>query len=121
MLAALLAPLDVELTVVGDGLQAVSAWATADFDVILMDIQMPEMGGVAAALAIRQAEAAQGIAPIPIIALSANAMSHQIAEYMAVGMTAYAGKPIEVGVLYETIGEALAGAEALPEARAEAV
>jgi signal transduction histidine kinase/AmiR/NasT family two-component response regulator len=121
VLAALLAPLDVELTVVGDGLQAVSAWATADFDVILMDIQMPEMGGVAAALAIRQAEAAQGIAPIPIIALSANAMSHQIAEYMAVGMTAYVAKPIEVGVLYETIGEALAGAEALPDARAEAV
>ncbi|CAN5902275.1 ATP-binding protein [soil metagenome] len=121
VLAALLAPLDVELTVVGDGLQAVSTWATADFDVILMDIQMPEMGGVAAALAIRQAELAQGMAPIPIIALSANAMSHQIAEYMAAGMTAYVAKPIEVGVLYETIGEALAGAEALPEARAEAV
>ncbi len=121
VLAALLAPLDVELTVVGDGLQAVATWATADFDVILMDIQMPEMGGVAAALAIRQAELAQGMAPIPIIALSANAMSHQIAEYLAAGMTAYVAKPIEVGVLYETIGEALAGAEALPEARAEAV
>ncbi|MBP8248164.1 MAG: response regulator, partial [Phenylobacterium sp.] len=121
VLAALLAPLDVELTVVGDGLQAVSTWATADFDVILMDIQMPEMGGVAAALAIRQAEAVQGMTPIPIIALSANAMSHQIAEYMAAGMTAYVAKPIEVGVLYETIGEALADSEALPEARAEAV
>ena len=121
VLAALLAPLDVELTVVGDGLQAVSTWATADFDVILMDIQMPEMGGVAAALAIRQVELAQGMAPIPIIALSANAMSHQIAEYMAAGMTAYVAKPIEVGVLYETIGEALAGAEALPNTRAEAV
>ena len=121
VLAALLAPLDVELTMVVDGLQAVSTWATQDFDIILMDIQMPEMGGVAASLAIRQAEAAQGMAPIPIIALSANAMSHQIAEYMAAGMTAYVAKPIEVGVLYEAIGEALAGAEALPEARAEAV
>ena len=121
VLAALLAPLDVELTVVGDGLQAVSTWATADFDVILMDIQMPEMGGVAASLAIRQAEAAQGMPPIPIIALSANAMSHQIAEYMAVGMTAYVAKPIEVGVLYETIGDALAIAETRPEVHAQAV
>ena len=121
VLAALLAPLDVELTVVGDGLQAVSTWATADFDVILMDIQMPEMGGVAAALAIRQAEAAQGMPPIPIIALSANAMSHQIAEYMAAGMTAYVAKPIEVGVLYETIGDALAIAETRPEVHAQAI
>ncbi|MFD3266293.1 response regulator [Phenylobacterium sp. HK31G] len=121
MLAALLAPLDVQLTVVGDGLQAVSTWATADFDVILMDIQMPEMGGVAAALAIRQAEAAQGMPPIPIIALSANAMSHQIAEYMAAGMTAYVAKPIEVGVLYETIGDALAIAETRPGVQAQAV
>ncbi|MDP3632418.1 ATP-binding protein [Phenylobacterium sp.] len=121
VLAALLAPLDVQLTVVGDGLQAVSTWATADFDVILMDIQMPEMGGVAAALAIRQAEAAQGMPPIPIIALSANAMSHQIAEYMAAGMTAYVAKPIEVGVLYETIGDALAIGETRPGVQAQAV
>jgi CheY-like chemotaxis protein len=108
VLAALLDPLSVDLTMVGDGRQAVAAWEGSSFDLILMDIQMPEMGGVAAASAIRCAEAERGLAPIPIVALSANAMSHQIAEYLAAGMTAYVSKPIEVGALYETLNAVLA-------------
>ena len=99
VLAALLKTLDVELTIVDDGRQAVEAWRDGAFDLILMDIQMPEMGGVAATLLIRAAEAKTGRAPIPIIALSANAMSHQVDEYLAAGMNAHVAKPIDFAAL----------------------
>jgi signal transduction histidine kinase/ActR/RegA family two-component response regulator len=110
VLQALLAPLGVELVMVGDGREAVEAWREQDFDLILMDIQMPGMGGVAAALAIRAEEARAGRGPIPIVALSANAMSHQVEEYMEAGMTGYVAKPIDIATLHQAIREAVAGA-----------
>ena len=109
VLKALLEPLGAQLTLVGDGLEAVTAWTLQSFDLILMDIQMPQMGGVAATLAIRAAERETGSAPIPIVALSANAMTHQVAEYLAAGMTGYVAKPIDVGALHAAIREALQG------------
>ena len=112
VLKALLEPLGAELTLVGDGLGAVTAWSLQSFDLILMDIQMPQMGGVAATLAIRAAEAEIGCAPIPIVALSANAMTHQVAEYLAAGMTDYVAKPIDVGALHAAIRAALEGVSA---------
>jgi CheY-like chemotaxis protein len=102
----------VELVVVGDGREAVEAWRTQDFDLILMDIQMPGMGGVAASLAIRAEEQQAGRASIPIVALSANAMSHQVEEYMEAGMTDYVAKPIDISVLHEAIRVAVAGPQA---------
>ena len=110
VLRALLEPLGVELTLVGDGLEAVAAWTLQPFDLILMDIQMPQMGGVAATRAIRAAELEAGSAPIPIVALSANAMTHQVAEYLAAGMTDYVAKPIDVGALHAAIRDAIEGA-----------
>jgi CheY-like chemotaxis protein len=107
VLQALLAPLGVDLVIVGDGREAVQAWRDQDFDLILMDIQMPGMGGVAASLAIRAEEMAAGRRPIPIVALSANAMSHQVEEYMAAGMTGYVAKPIDIAVLHEAVREAV--------------
>jgi signal transduction histidine kinase/FixJ family two-component response regulator len=111
VLQALLAPLGVELVMVGDGREAVEAWRTQAFDLILMDIQMPGMGGVAAALAIRAEESQTGRGPIPIVALSANAMSHQVEEYMQAGMTGYVAKPIDISVLHQTIRDAVAGSD----------
>jgi signal transduction histidine kinase/AmiR/NasT family two-component response regulator len=111
VLQALLAPLEVDLVIVGDGREAVQAWRDQNFDLILMDIQMPGMGGVAASLAIRAEETATGRRPIPIVALSANAMSHQVEEYMAAGMTGYVAKPIDIAVLHEAVREAVAGAD----------
>ena len=98
----------VDLTMVADGRQAVDAWSEGDFDVILMDIQMPVMDGVAATRLIRQTEA---LAPgkdgarrrIPIIALSANAMTHQVKEYLGVGMDLHVAKPIELGKLHAAL------------------
>jgi CheY-like chemotaxis protein len=59
-----------------------------------MDIQMPELDGLSATRLIREMERATGRAPTPIIALTANAMSHQVGEYVQAGFTAVVAKPI---------------------------
>ncbi|WP_254063017.1 ATP-binding protein [Caulobacter sp. S45] len=102
----------VDLTIVGDGREAVEAWRGDVFDLILMDIQMPNMDGVAATRAIRAAEAAEGRARTPIVALSANALTHQVQEYLAAGMDAHVAKPIEIEKLQSVLERVLAGAEA---------
>jgi signal transduction histidine kinase/ActR/RegA family two-component response regulator len=109
VLKALLAQVGVEPVVVENGALAVETWRTSHFDLILMDIQMPVMDGMEAAKAIRQEEAELGRARTPIIALTANAMAHQVAEYSAAGMDAHVPKPIEVRVLFPTIEKLLAG------------
>jgi two-component system, sensor histidine kinase len=109
VLAALLAPLGVELTLVEDGQAAIDVWRAAGFDLILMDIQMPGMSGLAACEAIRAEERGKGLAPVPIVALSANAMSHQVDAYLAAGMTAHVAKPIDAVALYQAISDAVAG------------
>jgi CheY-like chemotaxis protein len=73
-----------------------------------MDMQMPVMDGLEATRVVREREAATGRDRTPIIALTANAMSHQIAGYMAIGMDAFVAKPIEVGQLFAAIDAALA-------------
>jgi len=105
VLAALLAAIGVELTLVVNGRLAIEAWGSGDFDMILMDIQMPEMGGVEATELIRSLETQRGLAPIPIVALTANAMSHQIEQYLAAGMTATVSKPIEPAELFRVVRE----------------
>jgi len=107
VLRAVMNSLDIRLDVVSDGKQAVEAWRDGGFDLILMDIQMPVMDGVAAARAIRQAERREKRPRTPIIALTANAQAHQVAEYSAVGMDGYVAKPIEISKLYEAMSAAL--------------
>jgi CheY-like chemotaxis protein len=85
----------------------VEAWKNGRYDLILMDIQMPVMDGVAATKAIRAAEKKLKRARTPIVALTANALSHQVAEYMAAGMDGHVAKPIEIAKLYEAISAAL--------------
>ena len=97
----------VELDMVGNGREAVDAWSHHAFDLILMDIQMPEMDGIAATRAIRAAEAAEGRARTPIIAVSANAMAHQVSDYLAAGMDGHVAKPIELVKLHAAIEAAL--------------
>jgi signal transduction histidine kinase len=107
VLRTLLAPAGVEPVLVGDGRACVEAWTAEPWDLILMDVQMPVMDGPAAARAIRAAEAAEGRARTPIIALTANAMAHQLAEYAQAGMDAHVAKPIETAALLAAIAEAL--------------
>ena len=117
VLQAVMEPLDVHLHIVSDGRQAVEAWRDGGFDLILMDIQMPVMDGVEAARAIRAAEAAEGRVRIPILALTANALVHQVESYLAAGMDGHVSKPIELTRLYDAIETALTNAAA---ARSEA-
>jgi PAS domain S-box-containing protein len=109
VLKTLLAQVGVDPVIVPDGRQAVAAWAREPWDVILMDVQMPVMDGPTAAAEIRSREAAEGLARTPIVALTANAMDHQVAEYRGVGMDDFVAKPIEAGRLYEAIQAAVEG------------
>jgi signal transduction histidine kinase/ActR/RegA family two-component response regulator len=111
VLKTLLHQIGVDPTVVGDGVQAIQAWESGDWDVILMDVQMPRMDGLAATRAIREREAATGRARTPIIALTANAMTHQIAEYIAAGMDNHVSKPIDARKLFLALEATLEGDE----------
>jgi signal transduction histidine kinase/AmiR/NasT family two-component response regulator len=107
VLTAVMNSLGIDIDIVTDGRKAVEAWRVGGYDLILMDIQMPVMDGIEAARAIRAAEIAERRARTPIVALTANALSHQVAEYMAVGMDGHVAKPIEIAKLYEAISGAL--------------
>jgi len=107
VLKAIVEPMDVELVIVGDGKAAVDAWRSGGFDVILMDIQMPVMDGIAAAKAIRDAERSERRPRTPILALTANALVHQVEEYLAAGMDDHVAKPIEISKLYEAMSRVL--------------
>jgi len=98
----------VDLDVVDNGRLAVEAWRNGDYDIVLMDIQMPEMDGMAATRAIRAAEVSLGRPRTPIIAVSANAMAHQVKEYLEVGMDGHVAKPIELTKLHAAIEGAMA-------------
>jgi signal transduction histidine kinase/ActR/RegA family two-component response regulator len=103
VLRALLAQIGVEPTVVENGLEALNAWEDGEWDVILMDVQMPQMDGSTATRRIRAREAELGRAPTPIIAVTANAMIHQVASYRAAGMNEVVSKPINVEALFAAI------------------
>jgi signal transduction histidine kinase/ActR/RegA family two-component response regulator len=112
VLKTVLHSLGVQPVVVENGRMAVEAWAREPFDLILMDIQMPEMDGVAATQEIRRREGQTGASRTPIVALSANVMKHQVAEYLAAGMDAHLAKPINVASLYDALLAVRAACEA---------
>jgi signal transduction histidine kinase/AmiR/NasT family two-component response regulator len=107
VLQAVMDSLGIDIDIVPDGREAVDAWRTGGYDLILMDIQMPVMDGIAAASEIRSLEIAEGRRRTPIVALTANALTHQIEEYLAAGMDGHVAKPIEIAKLYEAISVAL--------------
>jgi CheY-like chemotaxis protein len=87
-----------------DGRQAVKAFEEGVFDLILMDIQMPELDGYEATQEIRRHEAEhRQIRRVPIIALTANAMSGDQDRCLAAGMDGYISKPIDLAELMEAI------------------
>ncbi|HLY81072.1 MAG TPA: ATP-binding protein [Caulobacteraceae bacterium] len=114
VLKTLLAPAGIEPVLVGDGRQALDAWEAQAWDIILMDIQMPEMNGVEATMAIRRREAESGRARTPIVAVTANAMTDQMAEYLAAGMDGVVAKPVEISNLFSVMEAALADGGAEP-------
>jgi PAS domain S-box-containing protein len=119
VLRTMLQQAGVEPVVVSNGREAVEAWDAEAWDIVLMDVQMPEMDGIAATRTIRQREAETGRIRTPILALTANAMSHQVKTYAEVGMDGFVAKPIEVSRLFAAIEAALQETgEASPNERA---
>ena len=115
VLEAMISILGYDLDMVEDGQAAVEAWTQRDYDLVLMDIQMPVMDGMDATRAIRAAEAATGRRRTPIIAVSANAMEHQVRSYLELGIDAVVPKPIELTLLHEAMVAAVGGGETVAD------
>jgi CheY-like chemotaxis protein len=94
----------MEVVIASNGLEAVEAInnATEPFDLVLMDLEMPEMDGIAATKVIREGTASPNI---PIIALTAQAMRGDRERCLAAGMNAYLSKPINPELLYRTLAD----------------
>jgi CheY-like chemotaxis protein len=88
--------------VAADGRQALSALDQAPFDVVLMDIQMPEMDGFETTGAIRARERGTGV-HLPIIAMTAHAMQGDRERCIAAGMDSYISKPLDIKELIELL------------------
>jgi signal transduction histidine kinase/ActR/RegA family two-component response regulator len=99
-----------------DGAEALRAWEDSAWDIILMDIQMPVMDGLAAVRRIRNVERETGRVRTPVVALTANAMAHHVAEYGQAGFDAVAAKPIQFDRLLAAMESALDRAGALKAA-----
>jgi CheY-like chemotaxis protein len=104
----------VEIVSVEDGAQAVQACRDADYDLILMDMQMPVMDGLTATREIRLHEAAMGLARTPIVMLTANALPEHIAMADAAGADRHLAKPFDAAELLDLV-------VTLPRAAAEAI
>ena len=93
--------------VANNGKEAVELYKKEGFDLILMDVQMPEMDGIEATKKIRKIEEESAGGHIPIVALTANAFEEDKKRCLAGGMDAYATKPIKIAELFVVIEEVL--------------
>jgi two-component system, sensor histidine kinase and response regulator len=99
--------LDYRVHVVADGNAALAAWQSGNFDLILMDCQMPNLDGYEATMAIRKLEEGRG--HIPIVALTAHAMKGAEEQCRAAGMDDYLTKPIDRAKLEACLEAFLSG------------
>src|SRR5205823_1856340 len=100
-----LASVGYECEIAENGEQALQALSQANYDLVLMDCQMPEMDGFEATRRFRQREAANAnqVARVPIIALTANALTGDRDRCLNAGMTDYISKPIDPVKLIDMI------------------
>jgi len=102
LVSVLLSPFDVDIVTAADGAEALALATHQVFDLILMDLQMPVMDGLAATRAIRQLDNPRA-AKVPIVALTANVLPEQVARCFEAGMNDHVGKPIEPARLYQVL------------------
>ncbi|MBS0210181.1 MAG: response regulator [Planctomycetes bacterium] len=102
-----------QIVVANTGREALDAHEQQRFDLVLMDVQMPELDGFEATAALRQREQATG-QHVPVIAMTAHAMKGDRERCLEAGMDAYVSKPIRPQELFDVIEETLAAAEAEP-------
>jgi two-component system sensor histidine kinase/response regulator len=108
--------LGLEVQIAENGQRAVDACAQSEFRLILMDVQMPVMDGLSAAREIRRSEGANRF--VPIIALTASAMTDELERCTAAGMNSLLAKPLELGRLREILDRYGLRADADPVAPA---
>jgi signal transduction histidine kinase/DNA-binding response OmpR family regulator len=96
------------VTIATDGMEALETWRRQRFDLVLMDVQMPRVGGFEATALIREGEAATG-RHTPIIALTAHAMKGDRERCLQAGMDDYVSKPIQPNALFDAMERALSG------------
>ncbi len=111
LIKALLEKLGHHCDVVETGREAVRQVQLAPYDLVLMDIQMPDMDGIDATRAIRRMPGAPG--QIPILAMTANVMREQQHQYLDAGMNGVVAKPFDVPALAAAIERAVRPASAI--------
>jgi len=114
VLRSVLRQAGVEPIIVDDGAKALAAWRESHWDAVLMDIHMPVMDGLAALQEIRRLEVEEGRPRTPVIALTANAMRHQVELLLQAGMDDHVGKPIDVTQLLSALDRAVSGRDQAP-------
>jgi CheY-like chemotaxis protein len=120
LITALLETLGHRVTLANNGREAVDLWATQPFDLVLMDMQMPVMGGLDATRAIRGTEQkSRRPQPTPIYALTAAAMQEDQALGLEAGLDGYLTKPINRDALYEVLGTVAGAATGLAGGNAQ--
>jgi signal transduction histidine kinase/ActR/RegA family two-component response regulator len=105
----ILEAMGADVACVENGREGVEAVERGAFDVVLMDLQMPVMDGLAATRAIRAREALQGLPATPVVVLSANVMREHIEASAAAGANGHLGKPIRADALIAAVAQAVYG------------
>jgi len=116
IVVALLSQLGYRIVLATNGAEAVQATRDNHLDLVLMDVQMPIMSGIEAALKIREEELGTG-RRVPIIALTAHAMKGDAERCMAAGMDGHLAKPIARTLLFATLTQYCPTPELLDRAR----
>jgi CheY-like chemotaxis protein len=112
LMRSLLTKLGHRVVIAVHGEAALESWLAASsagtpYDLVLMDIQMPQLDGIEATRRIRAHEAATGGQHTPILALTANTLDHHLLEYAEAGMDGHIAKPVQLSSLYAAIATAL--------------
>ena len=116
VVALILEPLGVDLIIVGDGAEAIEAEAAGRYDLILMDLHMPNVDGLTATRTIRASEAERGARRTPIVALTADALAEHVIASRAAGADFHLAKPIKPNALVQVLIDILTSQDEAPEA-----
>ena len=92
-------------TIVSDGREALDAWMQGQYDIVLTDCHMPEMDGFALTEAIRRFEAQRQLPPVPIVAITANALSGEAERCLQMGFNGFLTKPVKLADLREALAQ----------------
>jgi signal transduction histidine kinase/ActR/RegA family two-component response regulator len=108
----ILQSIGIEPVIVENGALALEALKAERFDVVLMDMQMPELDGLSATIQLRTFERANGLAMTPVIMLTANALDEHVAASHEAGADLHLSKPIRADALIEAIVRAIGASDA---------